>query len=291
MEGTDKQFGFLTFGILALIIIAFIGLNSFGIVGPGERGVLVNLGQVQAGNLGEGIHFKAPFIQGIAIMDVKTQKIEGAAAAASKDLQVVSTNVALNYRLRSDQTYILYQEIGIDYVSRIIDPAIQESVKAATAKFTAEELITKRELVKQAIEDTLRIRLSAYFVEVQSLSITDFDFSEGFNAAIEAKVTAEQDALRAERKLQEIKVVKQQTITQAEAQNEKVKLEADAEAYKVLKEAEAEAKALKLIREQLELNTQLIDYKAIEKWDGTVPKIVGSSGATLFDVTGIIGSD
>ena len=290
MEGTDRQFGFLTFGILVLIVLAFIGLNSFGIIGPGERGVLVNLGQVQEGNLGEGIHFKAPFIQGIALVDVKTQKVEAAAGAASKDLQVVSTIVALNYRVKQDQVYILYQEIGMDYASRIIDPAIQESVKAATAKFTAEELVTKRELVKQAIEDTLRIRLSAYFVEVQSLSITDFDFSDGFNAAIEAKEIAKQDALRAERKLDEIKVEKEQTITRAEAQNEKVKLEADAEAYKVLAEAEAEAKALELIRKQLELNTQLIDYRAVDKWDGTVPQYIGGGAVPFIDIGAIGGN-
>jgi len=284
MNKSDEAYGKLTIGVIILIIIAFIGFNCFGIVGPGERGVLVNLGQVQEGNLGEGIHFKVPIIQGIQIIDVKTQKMEAGASAASKDLQIVTTNVALNFRPKSDQAYILYKEIGMDYASRIIDPAIQESVKAATAGFTAEELITKRELVKQAIEDVLKIRLAEYFIEVQSLSITNFEFSEGFNAAIEAKVTAEQDALRAERKLQEIKVEKEQTITRAEADNEKVKLEADAEAYKVLAEARAEAEALRLIREQLEQNQKLIDYKAIEKWNGTVPYYSGSGAVPFINI-------
>jgi len=284
MEGTDKQFGFLTFGIIAVIVLLVIGFNSFGIVNPGERGVLINLGQVQQGNLGEGFHFKIPFIQGIALMDVKTQKIEASSGAASKDLQVVTANVALNYRVNKDQVYIIYKEIGINFASKIIDPAIQESVKAATAKFTAEELITNRELVNQAIRDSLTERLSKYYIEVQNISIVNFEFSAKFNEAIEAKQIAEQDALKAERKLQEIEVEKRQTITQAEAQNEKVKLEADAEAYKVRVEAEAKADALRLIREQLEQNQKLIEYEAIQKWNGTVPYYSGSGAVPFINI-------
>jgi regulator of protease activity HflC (stomatin/prohibitin superfamily) len=274
--------------IFVIIIVAVVGLNSFTIVNAGERGILVTLGQVQEVNLSEGIHFKAPFIQNIIPIDVKTQKIEAGASAASKDLQIVTASVALNYKLKGGSVWALWKEIGPLYRERVIDPAIQESVKSATAKFTAEELITQRPLVKLAIEQALRDRLSDMHINVQNLSITNFEFSEKFNEAIEAKVTAEQDALKAQRDLDRIKVEKQQTITQAEAANEAVKLQADAQAYKVLTEAKAEAEALRLIREQLKQQSELIDYKTIEKWDGRVPIINGSGSLPIIDIQALL---
>ena len=132
--------------------------------------------------LGEGLHFKIPIVQDIKIMDVKTQKKEARVSAASKDLQVVSTTVVLNYNIQPDAAHRLFQEIGTDYESRIVEPAIQESVKATTAKFTAEQLITQRPLVKAQLEETLKIRLAATFLNVTAVSITEFNFSDQFNA-------------------------------------------------------------------------------------------------------------
>lgn len=274
--------GPLVIGIIVLLIVAFIGLNGFAFVGPGERGVLTTFGKVEPYSLGEGIHFKVPIVQNVSIIDVKTQKVSTDASAASKDLQVVKTTVALNYKVNADQSHILFQNIGYDYRSRVIDPAIEESVKAATAQFTAEELITKRALVKQEIEEVMKGRLTGYYITVQNLSITNFDFSPEFNDAIEAKVKAEQEALKAERELDRIKVEKQQKITQAEADNEKVKLEADAEAYSIRQKADSEAYALQVVREQLEQSKQLISYEAIRKWNGTVPNYMLGGGAVPF---------
>ena len=268
--------------ILLVVIVAIVGLSSFAIVGPGERGVLTTLGSVEPYSLGEGIHFKMPVIQGVNLIDVKTQKISADASAASKDLQVVKTIVALNYKVNADQAHVLFQTIGYDYRSRVIDPAIEESVKAATAQFTAEELITQRALVKNTIEENLKNRLSGYSLTVQNLSITNFDFSPEFNLAIEAKVKAEQDALKAERELVRIKVEKEQAITQAEAQNERVKLEADAEAYAIRQKADSEAYALQVVREQLSQNAKLIDYEAVQRWDGSVPQYMLGGGVVPF---------
>jgi regulator of protease activity HflC (stomatin/prohibitin superfamily) len=268
--------------VLLAIVVLVVGFSSFAIVGPGERGVLTTLGSVEPYSLGEGIHFKTPIIQRVALVDVKTQKIEAGASAASKDLQVVTTTIALNYKVNPDQAWLIYQQVGMDYKSRIIDPAIQEAVKASTAHFTAEELITKRAAVNLEIEELLKTRLSKYNINVQSLSLTNFDFSPEFNAAIEAKVKAEQDALKAERELVRIKVEKEQAITQAEAQNERVKLEADAEAYAIKAKADSEAYALQVIREQLTQNAKLIDYEAVQKWDGSVPNYMLGSGVVPF---------
>ena len=257
--------------ILVLLIAVVVGLSSFAIVGPGERGVLTTLGQVEPWSLGEGIHFKIPIIQGVSLIDVKTQKVTADASAASKDLQIVQATVALNYKVNADQAHILYQTIGMDYVSRVISPAIEESVKAATAQFTAEELITQRAMVKNTVEENLKARLSGYSITVQNLSIVNFEFSEGFNASIEAKQIAEQEALKAERVLQQIKIEKEQTITQAEAENERVKLEADASAYSVKAQGDAEAYALEVVRIQLEQSKKLIEYESVKRWNGDIP--------------------
>ena len=268
--------------VLALLVALVVGFSSFAIVGPGERGVLTTLGSVEPYSLGEGIHFKMPIIQGVTLLDVKTQKVLADASAASKDLQVVQATVALNYKVNADQAHIILQTIGMDYRSRVIDPAIEESVKAATAQFTAEELITQRALVKTTIEENLKARLSGYSITVQNLSITNFDFSEGFNASIEAKQIAEQDALKAERELDRIMVEKQQAITQAEAQNERVKLEADAEAYAIKAKADSDAYALQVVREQLSQSNDLIEYESIQKWNGTVPQYMLGGGVVPF---------
>lgn len=131
--------------VVGLVLVSAI--NPFVIIGPGKRGVVMNWGAVSNDVLKEGLHFRMPIVQKIQVIDVQIQKEEVTAGAASKDLQELSTVVALNYNLDPNKVNLLYQEIGLDYTSRIIDPAIQESVKSAAAKYTAEEAITKRQWI------------------------------------------------------------------------------------------------------------------------------------------------
>ncbi len=283
-------------GVIFLLFIILIGgLLSITIVSPGERGVRITFGQVEPINLGEGLHFKIPFAQDIIKLDVKAQKVEAASSAASKDLQIVTTSVALQYRIQPDQAYKLLQEIGVGFQSKIIDPAIQESVKATTAKFTAEELVTQRPIVKTEIENALRERLAKNYIETQEISITEFTFSDQFDKAIEAKVTAEQDALKAVRELERIKIEAEQRVTQAKAESDSKKLEADAEAYRLTEvatakafqieiEGAATAEAFRVQREQL--SPDLVELKAIEKWLGEVPYYNGVGAVPFLDLTG-----
>lgn len=251
----------------SIIILAILALSSFVIVPVGFNGVVFNIGTgIRATPLASGFHIIVPFVESVTMMEIRTQLVERDASAASKDLQVVSTKVALNYRPVETATPNLFKEVGLSYSERLIEPAIQESVKAVTAKYNADELITERETVKQNIKDALIARLSIRDILVDEISITNFDFSPQFNAAIEAKVTAQQKALEAERVLQQIKIEKEQTITKAEAEAASIRLKADAEAY-----------ALQVIREQLEKNNALIQYKAIEKWTGELPRFTGST--------------
>ena len=238
-------------GIIALVII----FGSFGTVGAGERGVFLQFGAVKDKILGEGLYFKIPIIHSVVKIDVKTQKDEVPASASSKDLQMVTSRIALNYHLAPDSVNRVWQEVGKDYNTRIIAPSIQEAVKATVAKFTAEELITKREEVKEHIKDNLTNRLPENFIVVDGFNIIDFSFSEAFNTAIEAKVTAEQLKLKAERDLERIRIEKEQKIS----------------------EAEGKARAIQIEAQALMANAKVVELRWIEKWDGKVPTYWGQA--------------
>ncbi len=211
-------------GLLAVIV--FFG--SWGTVGAGQRGVLVQMGAVQDKVFDEGFYVKAPFFQKMVKVDVRIQKDEVDASAASKDLQIVTSRIALNYHLDPDSVNVLWQEVGKNYNSRIIAPAIQEKVKAVTAKFTAEELIGRREEVKEEIKISLTEALAVRGIMVDEFNIMNFDFSASFNTAIEAKVTAEQNALAAKNKLEQVKFEAEQRISQAKGEAEAIKIQAQA---------------------------------------------------------------
>lgn len=241
-------------GIIGLIAVIIV-FGSFGTVGAGERGVKTRFGGVTGAVIGEGLFFKLPFVEQVVIMDIKTQKEQTDANAASKDLQTVNSVVALNYSVKPEAVAKLYQEIGVDYKARVIDPAMQESVKASTAKFTAEELITKREEVKEDIKQAITQRLAVNGILVENFSIINFNFSKSFNDAIEAKVTAEQDALAAKNKLAQVQY----------------------EAQQAVEKAKGNAEALRVESAAINSNPQVLQLRAIEKWDGHMPQVTGSA--------------
>lgn len=241
-------------------LLVLVLLNPLVIVSAGERGVVLRFGAVQPYLLDEGIHFRIPLVDTVVKITVRIQKEEMVATAASKDLQVVTTKIALNYHIDPHAAHRLFQEIGTEYRTRVIDPAIQEAVKAVTARYTAEELITQRAKVKDDIRHALKDRLPAYHLLVDELSITDFDFSKEFSTAIEAKQTAEQLALKAKRDLDRIKIEAEQKVAQAKA---------EAEALRVQKQ-EITADLIKL--REIEMQRE-----AIKKWDGRLPQITGSA--------------
>jgi regulator of protease activity HflC (stomatin/prohibitin superfamily) len=245
----------ITIHSLIFLLVILISSNTFGTVKAGERGVLLTFGAVSERVFKEGLYIKIPFIQGVQKMDVKIQKEQTGAEAASKDLQVVKSVVALNFHLNPDFVAKVWQEVGGDYKERIIDPAIQEAVKASTAKFTAEELITKREQVREDIKSLLKSKLSGRGIIVDEFNIVNFDFSKSFNDAIEAKVVAEQQALAAKNKLEQIKF----------------------EAQQAVEAAQGKAKAIQIEGEALRNTPQIIELRWIEKWNGQVPTFWGQA--------------
>lgn len=253
----------LVFGVCVVVAIAIILIfNPFIIVSAGERGVILEWGAVSKDIMGEGIHWRTPIKQKVERMDVRIQKEEVDASAASKDLQNVTSKIALNYHLNPDQVNLLWQKIGKDYKQRIIDPAIQEAVKASTAKYTAEELITKRESVKEEIRQALKVRLADEYITVDQFSIVNFDFSKAFNEAIENKVTNEQNAMAAKNKLEQVKFEAEQRIAQARGEAEAIKIQAEAITQQGGKD--------------------YVQLKAIERWSGNLPTIMLPNASVPF---------
>lgn len=246
-------------GIVLFVLLVFF--QTFAIVSAGKVGVITRLGAVN--RVAEpGLAVKIPFIEGIKSMETRTQKEQTEAAAASKDLQEVKSVVALNYHLDAQRAVDVYQNIGVEYKIRVIDPAIQESFKAATAKFTAEELITKREQVKQVVLDELRKRLAHQNIIVDDFNIVNFDFSASFNSAIEEKQVAQQNVEREKRNLERIEVEAEQAKAQAQGQ----------------------ADAQKALRETGALSPEYLQYLALTKWNGILPQVTGNGGIPFINI-------
>ncbi|MRR55022.1 MAG: prohibitin family protein [Deltaproteobacteria bacterium] len=250
-------------GLLVVAVVFFVFLNPFVIIGAGERGVVLNFGAVSPTVLNEGLHFRIPIMQKIIKLDVKVQKSQTDAEAASKDLQETFSTIALNFHILPEKVNWIYQKLGADFKERIIDPAVQEVVKAVTAKYTAVEVITQREKVRSEIRELLKQRLNAYNIIVDDFSIVNFKFSSQFTQAIENKQTAEQLALKAQRDLERIKIEAEQKIAQAQAEAEALRLQKENVTTPLVKLRQIEA-----------------TLKAIEKWDGHLPKV--TSGVIPF---------
>jgi len=265
----------VAFVIIALIVIGVITAASVQIVDSGHRGVLLhwNAVDVTIPPLDEGLHFVVPFQDQVVNMEVRTLLFVKATSAASKDLQTVTTEVTVNYVPNPETINILYKEVGLNYQNRIIAPAVEEVVKQVTANYNAEELITKRPLVKADIETEITKRLDVYNIETQVISITDFQFSQLFSSAIESKVEAEQKALQAENDLRRIQV----EALQAEARSQGI-------AKGNIAQANGEAEAIRIINAALANNPAYLDWLKTQAWDGKLPLVVGSGGTPFIQI-------
>lgn len=260
-----KQVKLALIAVVALLVV-IVALSSFTVVQAGHTGVLITMGAVSDNMLPEGVHVVAPFFQNVVQIDNRTHKVELSGSAASKDLQTVTCDVAVNYRVLNSSSASLYKNVGVDYESIIIAPAVQESIKAITAQFTAEELITKRQEVGDKVKTSLQNKITPYGLSVEIFNIVNFNFSEEFNAAVEAKQTAEQQALKAEQDLARIEVEARQKVAQAEA----------------------EAQSIRLIQETLAMAPEYIEYIKWSKWDGRLPAFMGDTSGVMIDASAIM---
>lgn len=259
LAGTKRAAKVVGFALVALSLV----WASYRSVPAGSRGVLLQFGAVR-GVMGEGAHFIVPFVQKVTLMEVRTQKEEAKASAASRDLQIVQTNVAINFHVDPASVGELFKRVGPDYARRIIDPATQETVKAVVANYTAEELVRLRGDVKAKIDEGLTARLAKYHLVVESggVSLTNFDFSEEYNKAIERKQVAQQTAEQQKYELQRAELAAKTEVAAAKGKAEAARIEAEA------------------------LNTQggakVLAKIFLEKWDGKLPVFTGGGNSDMI---------
>ena len=262
-------------GILVLIIIGVVIGSAVSIVDAGYRGVLLHWNAVDVTQppLEEGLHFIVPFQDSVIPLEVRTLKYTKSTTSASQDLQTVSTEITVNYHPSPNSVNYLYKEVGLDYENRVIQPTVEEVVKQVTANYNAEELITKRPQVKADIEVEIGERLNDFNITTEIVSITDFQFSPLFAQAIEAKVEAEQKALKAENDLRRIQV-----------EAEQFEARAQGTAKGNIAEAEGEAEAIRIINEALANNPYYIEWLKTQAWDGKLPLVVGEGGTPFINI-------
>lgn len=249
--------------VVVIPIIVLFGLItlfcSFKTIKSGEIGLKVRFGKiVDSSSLSEGINFKVPYVEEIVKVNIKVQKEEMKVEGSTKDLQIVNTNVAVNYRIDSTKASQLYKKVGKNYDETVLQPAIKESIKSAIAKYNAEEITVNRGEVSKSCLEAIQNKVSKYGIIIEDFNLTDFSFSEEYTKAIEEKQVAEQKL-------------------------EKSKLEAE----KKIVEAEATKKANELLKQTL--TDEVIEKQFIEKWNGELPKVIG--GENIFDITSILGGN
>lgn len=268
----------VTFVLLAL------AFSSCTTVDAGHVGVVKEFGAVKKETLPEGIHFKKPW-ETVVEFEIRLRSLNNKAAAASKDLQTVTTDITIQYSPNAAMVSDIYRSIGdlARLEPTVVAPAVQESLKSVTAQFTAEELITQRQRVKGEVEAAIRSFIDTTLhekglsgaIDLANIAITDFKFSEEFNKAIEAKVKAEQESLKAINE-------KTRRITDAEATTAEQKLAADAKAYATEVESKARAAAIQREAEALKASPEVIQLRAIERWNGLLPVYLGGGQPVPF---------
>ena len=271
--------GVISFAVVTLVLLTLV-LSCIGSVPTGHTGVVTTFGKVENYTLDAGMHLKAPW-QKIVKMDNRVQKKSVEISCFSSDIQEVSMSYTVNYQISKNDAMTIYSTIGQSFYETVIAPNVTEAVKTAVAKYSAENLVGKRNELSEVIKVDLAKRLTSYNIELVAASVEDMDFSDTFTNAVEAKQVAEQNKLKAETEAQQ-KIVEAEAAatvkkveTQAQAEAQKIK--ADAEAYEIQVKAEAEAEANRKLANSL--TNALIDYKYAESWNGELPTYMGGEGS------------
>jgi prohibitin 2 len=269
----------ITLAVIFLVVSIVVATNIFAQVPTGHTGVVVTFGKVEKYVLDEGIHFKLPY-QKVVKMDNRTQKASITMQAFSSDIQQVDVVCAVNYSVDRATSQDLYRNVGEYYYTTVMDPRINEYVKAVFTRYTADKLIDNRDALSDQVEELLKPEMKTYGIEIINVSIEDIDFTDVFTEAVERKQVAEQAKLQAQieqaQKTMEEEQLAKREIIKAEAAASVQKIDADAKAYAVEVQAEAEAEANRKIAESL--TEEIIRYVQANNWDGVLPQFYGAEG-------------
>jgi regulator of protease activity HflC (stomatin/prohibitin superfamily) len=274
-----RQWGLIGSGVALVVILGSLVFGSFTTIPAGHRGVVIRFSAVTGRILDEGLQTKLPFLESVVKMSVQTQKYEADSSAVTNDLQDVSTTIALNWHLDPGMAAEVYRTLGLQFINRIAAPAIQETIKQVTAQYNAEDLILRRDEVKNDIAESLSIRLAERGIVTEMLSITNFQFSATFTAAIESKVAAEQAVLEALNTLERVKVEAQQREEQAIGEANARIAQAEGEAEYITVVTEAQVAANKAIAASL--TPEVLQYILLDRLGEDIKVIVIPSGQGL----------
>jgi len=275
----DKAGNFSPFKLVLLIFVVILAViflgSSFVVIPAGHTGVALTFGKVEDVVLQEGLHFKVPFVQKIVVVDNRIVKLDVNTEAFSKDLQTITTVVAVNYHVGKENSQTLYKNVGMGFEEVLITPAVNEVLKAVTAKYTAVELVSSRAEVSMLLDEGLNEKMNAYGIFINELNIINWDFSEEYINAVEAKQVAEQNLIKTRTEQEQALV-----IANTEAQKRVIAAEAQANEIKVLADANAESN--RIITESI--SELLIKYQTVAKWDGKLPTVMAGSDNMLIDI-------
>lgn len=268
-----------------LVLVIVIANTCTSVVPTGYTGILTTFGRVADYTLDAGFHFKSPFQQ-VTLMDNREQKTAFTTMAFSSDIQQVDVQGSINYNINKSTAMTLFKDVGVGYYNTLVNPRMQENLKAVFSKYTAEELISSRDKLSVEIRASLSKEMDSYGINIISVSIENIDFTDAFTEAVEAKQVAQQSKLKAEIEQEQHTMEAQQAAERqkiaAEAEANVQKIQADAEAYAIRTKAEAEAEANRLVAESL--TEELIDYAEINQWDGKLPTYMAGGDSTTVPV-------
>lgn len=239
----------LFFGLIVFLLV-ILGSMSFATVDTGYRGVKVRFGEVTSGSLPEGLYFKIPFVENIVQLDTRVKKLENRTSTYSSDAQIVVVTSTLNYSLAKDAAHEVYRTVGTDWESKLLLQVLEGTIKEITGQYNAVDIISKRELVTSQIREILLTKLGERNVNFTSIEINNLDFDDSFEQAVKNKVIA-------------VELAK-------EAQNMTVKITEESKQRVI--QAQAEAESMRIRSQALSQNKALVEYEAVQKWDGKLPQ-------------------
>jgi regulator of protease activity HflC (stomatin/prohibitin superfamily) len=252
----------LMWAVVAIIAIVVVSVAGCGIkvVDTGQRGVKTRFGEITSTSLPEGLYFYNPITSNIIEIDTRVQRQDGDTESYTRDVQQAHIKYTLNYRLQQDKAHIVYRDVGRDWEQKLIPQVVLGTLKEVVGKWDAVDLIANRDKAGATTFEAMRAKFAERFVEVSRFEITDIAYTHEFENSVEAKVIAQQKAI--------------------EEQNHTKQIEEQAR-QKVLS-AEAEAKSMQIRAEALEQNAKLVEWEAVQKWNGVLPQYMLGGGATPF---------
>jgi prohibitin 2 len=245
--------------ILALVVLSFAGCG-IKIVDTGQRGIETRFGKVVGESKPEGIYFYNPITSTMVEMDTRVQRKDGETDTYTRDVQQAGIKYTLNYRLQQNAAHLMYRDVGRDWDDKLVPQVVLGTLKEVVGKWDAVDLIANRDKAGATAFEAIRRNLGERNVEVSRFEITDISYTNEFEQSVEQKVIAQQKAI--------------------EEQNRTKQIEEQAR-QKVLS-AEAEAKSIQIRAQALERNAKLVEWEAVQKWNGVLPQYMLGSGATPF---------